>query len=70
MSIEDSVTNLSQQTSNLLDVVLRLRDDVGEQINVAVVNSENAAVQPLVNMATNLISSQTLLIQLISRQTK
>jgi hypothetical protein len=69
MELEDAVTNLFQQTTNLLDVCIRLRNDVGEQIEVAVVSSENEARQPLVDMATNMISSQTLMVQLIARQT-
>ncbi len=69
MELEDAVTNLFQQTTNLLDVFIRLRDDVGDQIEVAVVSSENDARQLLVDMATIMISSQTLMVQLIARQT-
>jgi hypothetical protein len=67
MAIEDSVIHMTQQTSNLLDVFLKQRDNVGDQIKVAVAESENAALTPLVGMATNLIDTQTLLVQFIVR---
>jgi len=68
MNLADDVTNLTQQTTNLLNVFLTQRDNVGEQIKVAVSDSENAAQEPLVSMAVNLIDTQVLLVQLLSRQ--
>jgi len=68
MSLEDDVTNLTQQTTNLLNVFLTQKENVGNQIKVAVAESENAAQEPLISMAVNLIDTQVMLVQLLSRQ--
>lgn len=67
MSIETSIDGLATQTTELLSVCVALRDSTTLLINNAVATSENAAQIPLVQMAANLIDTQTLLITYIAR---
>lgn len=66
MSIELSIDALTAQTSGLLDVCVNLKDDAARLIADAVIVSENAAIIPLLSMATNLIDTQTLLVTYIT----
>ena len=67
MSLETSVDALTVQTSNLLGVCTALRDGTTALISAAVATSQNAAQIPLVTMATNLITTQTLLLTYMAR---
>lgn len=66
MTIETSIDALTAQTSGLLDVCVGLKNSVAQQITDAVAVSENAAVVPLVSMASNLITTQALLVTFMS----
>lgn len=67
MTIETSIDTLTLRTTELLDVSVSLRDSTTQMIASAVILSENAALVPLIQMATNLIDMQTLLVTYISR---
>ena len=67
MTVETALADLTQQTTDLLAVCTDLKDDTAQQIVDAVIISENAALIPLVSMASNLIDTQTLVVQLITR---
>lgn len=69
MSYEASIDALTIQTSALLDVCTTLKSGVAQNISDAVLVSTNAAIIPLMQMAQNLIDTQTLLVTLITRQT-
>lgn len=62
MSVETSIDNLTTQTTALLDVCVALKTGVAAQIEAAVLVSQNAALVPLVTVATNLIDTQTMLV--------
>lgn len=62
MSIETSVDTLTLNTSQLLDVCVALKNGVAQQIADAVLISKNAALTPLVIVATNLINTQVLFV--------
>tara|TARA_R110002096_G_scaffold69149_3_gene166396 strand:- start:1540 stop:1758 length:219 start_codon:yes stop_codon:yes gene_type:complete len=68
MSVElvTAVDSLTTQTTNLLDTCSTLKDDTAQLISAAVVTSVNGTVEPLIQVATNLIDTQTLLVTLIS----
>ncbi len=67
MTVETALDALTLQTTELLDVCTDLKDATAQQIIDAVAVSENAAQIPLVTVATNLIDTQTLVVQLITR---
>lgn len=67
MTIETSIDTLTLRTTELLDVSVSLRDSTTQMIASAVILSENAALVPLIQMATNLIDMQSLLVTYISR---
>jgi hypothetical protein len=67
MTVETALDALTLQTTELLDVCTDLKDATEQQIIDAVAVSENAAQIPLVTVATNLIDTQTLVVQLITR---
>lgn len=67
MSLEAAVDALTVQTAGLLEVCVALRSDTSQLIAAAVAVSENAAQIPLVQMATNLITTNTLLVTYIAR---
>jgi hypothetical protein len=67
MTIETAIDALTLQTTDLLDVCVSLRDATTTQITDAVAASTNAALIPLVVMATNLINTQTLLVALMAK---
>jgi|TARA_R110000851_G_scaffold331060_1_gene504700 hypothetical protein len=67
MTVETALDALTLQTTELLDVCTDLKDATAQQIVDAVAVSENAAQIPLVTVATNLIDTQTLVVQLITR---
>lgn len=67
MAIETSIDALTAQTTELLDVCVSLKDSAAQLIADAVIVSENAALIPLVIVATNLIDTQTLLVTFITR---
>ena len=66
MSIEVSIDALTAQTSGLIEVCVSLKDSTAQLIANAVVVSENAAIVPLMSMATNLIDTQTMLVKFIT----
>ena len=68
MTVETAIDALTSQTTELLDICTDLKDAATQQIVDAVTVSENAAQIPLVNMAANLIDTQTLVVQLIARE--
>lgn len=67
MTIESSINALTEQTSFLLDVCSAINSGVIQRIEDAVEISTNAALVPLVTVATNLINTQTLLVTYIAR---
>ena len=67
MTIEAAINDLTTQTTTLLDTCVSLREATVGLIAVGVEASQNAALVPLAQMATNLIDTQTLLIKHISR---
>lgn len=67
MSTLDAITNLTQQTTDLLEVFLQQVDVVDQKIEDAVIVSENAAIVPLLTVATNLLNTQALLVTFIAR---
>jgi hypothetical protein len=66
-TLEAEVDELAQQTTNLLDSVLAQKSAVDGIIAAAVLTSVNAAQIPLVSMASHMIDTQTLVVQLITR---
>ena len=67
MTIETSIDALTTQTTELLDACVVLKDSTSQLIANAVIVSENAAIVPLLSMATNLIDTQSLLVTYIAR---
>ena len=67
MAIEIAIAALTEQTTELLDVCVSLKDSAAQLIADAVIISENAAQVPLVIVARNLIDTQTLLTTYIMR---
>ena len=63
----EAINALTEQTTGLLEQCTLLKIGVSKQIADAVSVSTNAAVVPLVTMATNLIDTQTMLVTYISR---
>ena len=68
MTVETAIDALTAQTSGLLEVCVSLKESAAQRIAAAVVSSENAALIPLVTMATNLIDTQALLVTYISKR--
>ena len=62
MTIETSVDALTTQTTALLEVCEYLRNSTAQRIETAVMVSENAALVPLITMASNLITTQAMLV--------
>jgi hypothetical protein len=67
MTVESALTTLTQETTALIETCTVLKDDVDDRITAAVIVSENAAQIPLVSMASQMIDTQTLVVQLITR---
>jgi hypothetical protein len=67
MSIETAISDLTVQTTELLDTCVVLRTSTSQLITDAVAVSTNAALIPLVVMASNLIDTQTLLVTYIAK---
>jgi len=63
---EIAINNLTIETTNLLDAVNISKNSIESSIAAAVVVSENAALEPLFVVATNLITTQALLVNFIS----
>jgi hypothetical protein len=59
MTVEAELAALTDQTTQLLDVVFQLKSGVAAQIAAAVLLSENATQIPLINISTTFIKSQT-----------
>lgn len=68
MAIETSIDALTTQTFGLLEACVAIKTGVAAQISNAVSESTNAALIPLVTMATNLIDTQTLLVTYIAKK--
>jgi len=67
MTIETAIIDLTTQTTSLLDACVVLQSSTTQLIADAVVVSENAAIVPLITVATNLIDTQTLFISFINK---
>jgi len=67
MTIETAIIDLTTQTTSLLDACVVLQSSTTQLIADAVVASENAAIVPLITVATNLIDTQTLFISFINK---
>ena len=68
-AVQTEVELLVTQTTTLLDSVTSLKTGVAAEIATAVEVSESATQIPLVSMATDMINTQALVVQLIERQT-
>jgi len=66
MSIETAIDALTIQTTSLLDTCVSLRESTEVRIAEAVTTSVNGTVEPLIQVATNLVGTQTLLVTLIA----
>lgn len=64
-ALETSVNTLTTQTSELLATCTTLKLGVATQISDAVLISKNAAINPLIIMATNSINTQTMIVNYI-----
>jgi len=62
MTTEAAINALTAQTSGLLEVCAALKNGTAQQISNAVIASTNAALVPLVTMASNLITTQAMLV--------
>jgi len=69
MSLEIAVDELTAQTTDLLDTCVTLRESTETRIADAVALSVNQTIEPLLSMATNLITTQSLLVTYITRST-
>lgn len=67
MSAETIAINaLTDQTTTLLEACLTIKTDTSDIIADAVLVSENAAISPLISMATNTITLSSLVVSLIT----
>jgi hypothetical protein len=66
VALEAAVSDLTSQTTTLIDIASSIIDDASDNVEAAVLASENAAQVPLAQMAVNLIDMQTLLVNLIA----
>lgn len=66
MTVESAVVALTTQTTQLLDTCVSLRSSAAASIAAAVAVSTNASQIPLVDMARNLVDTQTLFVSLIA----
>jgi hypothetical protein len=66
---EEAIAILALQTTNaaLLSAVNVTKASIQSSIDAAVLISENATIIPLANSVTNLITTQTLLINLLNK---
>lgn len=62
MTTESAIIDLTTQTTALLNVVSTIAVNTTAKIATAVAVSENASQIPLVNIATNMINTQALII--------
>ena len=67
MTIEESINELTTETTSLLDVCSTIKDDVALSISNAVIESENETIVPLFQLTTNAVTTNTLLINLINK---
>ena len=65
MTTEAAIIDLTTQTTELLNAVNVTKSSIDGNIAAAVVVSENAALEPLVTVARNLIDTQTIFINYI-----
>jgi hypothetical protein len=68
MTIEIAINALTIQTTGLLEACTILKDSAAQLIIDAVIVSENAAIAPLLSMATNLVDTQALLVTYITKR--
>ena len=68
MTIQSDVTDLTVQTTALLAVFLQQQVNVDARIAAAVLASQSAAQIPLVQLSTNFINSQAMLINYIGQR--
>jgi hypothetical protein len=59
------ILTLTQQTTALLEVFSQQKENVDAEIATAVAASENAALEPVVTVAKNLIDTQTIFVNYI-----
>lgn len=67
VTTEEAIIELTTRTTALLAAVNVTKTSIDNNIANAVIVSENAAIEPLINMATNLIDTQTIFINLINQ---
>lgn len=65
MTLQESIDALTAQTTALLQSSVTLKNGVAQQIADAVTISKNAAINPLIIMATNSINTQTMIVNYI-----
>lgn len=65
MTLQESIDALTAQTTALLQSSVTLKNGVSQQIADAVTISKNAAINPLIIMATNSINTQTMIVNYI-----
>ena len=64
---EIAINDLTVQTTALLAAVNITKGSIQASIDAAVLLSENATIIPLANSVTNLLTTQTLLINLLNK---
>lgn len=67
MSVESSIATLTTNTTELLSAVSEQSISIDSRIAEAVSVSENETIIPLANSVTNLITTQTLFINLLNK---
>jgi len=67
MSVETAIIDLTTKTTELLSSFTTQRDSVAQQIADAVEISANESQIPLAIVATNLITTQAMVVSLINR---
>tara|TARA_R110000851_G_scaffold66465_1_gene150317 strand:- start:171 stop:383 length:213 start_codon:yes stop_codon:yes gene_type:complete len=65
MTTEEAIIDLTTQTTELLNAVNVSKTSIDGSIAAAVLDSENAALEPLVTVAKNLIDTQTIFVNYI-----
>jgi hypothetical protein len=69
MIVADAIIELTQRTTELLDVFNQQIGSVDARIAAAVLLSQNAAQIPLINIAASMINTQALLVHYIGTNT-
>ena len=67
LTTEQAIIDLEITNAALIDAVNVTKENIESQIAAAVVVSENATIIPLANSVTNLLITQTLLINILNK---